>query len=75
MTNLIAIILCLSIIIWGLSILWSICKMVDSELNSYELSPLIISVLGVIPLLNTIIAIILSIYEVIQNNKLNIKKS
>lgn len=59
----------LSIVIWGVSVIWSICKMIDSELNSYDFSPLIISFLGVIPLVNTIIAIILSIYEVIQNNK------
>lgn len=61
MTNLLGLIISIFIIIWGLSILWSVHEMVYSPLNNYEYSPIIISFIGVIPIINTLVAIILTI--------------
>lgn len=63
MTNLLGIILVLFIIVWGLSVVWSVVEMVNSPLNNDEYSPLIISFVSVLPLINTMIALILMIYN------------
>ena len=66
MTNLLGLILSISIIIWGLSVIWSIKEMVYSQLNNYDISPIIISFIGIIPIVNTLVAIILIIYKNIK---------
>ena len=63
MTNLLGIILVLFIIVWGLSVVWSVVEMVNSPLNNDEYSPFIISFVSVLPLVNTMIALILMIYN------------
>lgn len=68
MINLLGLIISISIIIWGLSIVWSIKEMIYSPLDNYDISPIIISFIGVIPVVNTVIAIILTFYNRKNNN-------
>ncbi len=56
-------------IIWGVSTIWSIKEMVYSSLNNYDFSPIIISFIGVIPIINTVVAIILTFYNKKQVQK------
>lgn len=70
MTNLLGLIIVILIITWGFSVLWSVKEMVYSPLNNYEYSPIIISFIGVIPIINTVTAIVLTFY-----NKNQIQKS
>lgn len=63
MTNLLGIILVLFIIVWGLSVVWSVVEMIDSPLNNYEYSPIIIPFINVLPLINTMVALIIMIYN------------
>lgn len=69
MTNLLGLIISISIIIWGLSVIWSVKEMVYSPLNNYKYSPVIISFVGVMPIINTLVAIILTINKNINNMK------
>lgn len=69
MTNLLGLIISISIITWGLSVLWSVKEMVYSPLNNYDFSPIIISFIGVIPIINIVIAIILTFYNKKQIQK------
>jgi len=69
MTDLLGLIISISIIIWGLSTLWSVKEMVYSPLDDYDFSPIIISCIGVIPVVNTVIAIILTFYNKKQIQK------
>lgn len=69
MINLLGLIISVSIIIWALSVIWSIKEMVHSPLNNYDFSLIIISFISVTPIVNTVIAIILTFYNKKQIQK------